>query len=342
MNKKKKVNWGLLAKYLDKKMDDQELQLMEEFIRSDAEYDQIISEVQQPWNALKKQNNMIEVNTDSAWEKLKNRIEKTQTEKTPEKKISSSHGQRIIPYFLQIAAVLVIVTGLSFILYRTVIHSDKYLQTLKITSGSDQSKETTLPDGSTVLLKANSRLKFEHQASGIREVVLDGEAYFDVAHNPDEPFIVHAKKALVQVLGTSFCIRVDHENNQVKVLVESGRVSLSDRSNKERSLVIEPGYIGIVTKDGIELEENQNINYLSWKTKKLVFRETRFEDVINDLNHTFETNIVYGDTRLAGCRFTGTFYNQPIDTLLQVLKTAFNLDIEYNRSQITLVGEGCD
>lgn len=342
MNKKEKINWGLLAKYLDKEMDDQELQLMEKFIQSDNEYDQILSEVQKPWNVFKKQKIMIEFNTDSAWEKLKNRIEKTQTETKPGKNISFSSGQRIIPYFLRIAAVMIIATGLSYVLYRTVIHSDKDLQTLTITSGSDQSIESTLPDGSTVLLKAKSRLKFEHQASGIREVVLNGEAYFDVSHNPDEPFIVHTKQALVQVLGTSFCVQVDHDNNQVKVLVESGRVSLSDRSNKERSLVIEPGFTGIVTKDGIKLKENQNINYLSWKTKKLEFRETRFEDVINDLNHTFGTNIVYGDTRLAGCRFTGTFYNQPVDTLLQVLKTAFNLDIEYTRSQITLVGEGCD
>jgi transmembrane sensor len=343
MNKRKNINWEMLAKYLDKEMNDQEMQLMQKLILSDDEYDRIISEVQKPWNILKKQKNMIEVNTDSAWEKLKNRIEQTQTGTTHEKNISFSSGRWSIPYYLRIAAILIVATGLSYLFYRTVIQPDRNLQNkLTINSGSDQSIESTLPDGSTVLLRARSRLQFEHQASGTREVVLTGEAYFDVSPNPDEPFIVVTDQALVEVIGTSFSVHVDDNNNQVKVLVESGHVLLTDRSNKKNSLVIESGYIGIVSRDGIKQVENQDINYLAWKTKMLVFRETRLEDVIHDLNHTFGTNIVYGDARMAGCRFTGTFYNQPVDTLLQVLKTAFNLELEYTRSQITLIGEGCE
>ena len=342
MNRKKYINWELLAKYLNQDVNKQERELMEKLILSDVEYEQIISEVQEPWNILKKQKDMIEVNTDAAWEKLINRIEQTQTGTKQEKNISSSPGRRTFQYYLRIAAVLILVTGLSYLFYRTVIQPDNNFQNrLTINSGSDQLIESTLPDGSTVLLRAQSRLKFEHQSTGTREVIFSGEAYFDVSLDQDEPFIVITNRALVEVLGTSFCVEVDGENNQVKVLVESGRVLLTDRSNKEQSLVIEPGYIGIVSREGIQQVKNQNINYLAWKTKMLVFRETRLEDVIRDLNHTFGTNIVYGDAKLAGCHFTGTFYNQPVDSLLHVLKTAFNLELEYTRSRIILVGEGC-
>jgi transmembrane sensor len=342
MNRKKNINWAILAKYLDMEINDQEMQLMEKYIMSDNEYAQIIEEVKKAWLANKKQQNMIEVNTDSAWKKLKDRIEQTQTAAKNEKKISLSSKHRIIPFFLRIAAMLILAAGISYILYRTIIQPDRNSDTMTVRSGPDQSIESTLPDGSTILLKAQGKLEYKHQTSGVREVILQGEAYFNVSHNPDEPFIVKTDQALIQVMGTSFCVEVDHDNNKVKVFVESGRVLLSDRSNKNLSRFIEPGFIGIVSKKGIDQEENQNINYLAWKTKKLVFRETRLEDVVNDLNHTFGTNIVYGDTKIGECLFTGTFYNQPVDTLLQVLKTAFNLDIEVNRSEIILKGEGCE
>ncbi|KPK84044.1 MAG: hypothetical protein AMS27_11115 [Bacteroides sp. SM23_62_1] len=342
MDKKRDINWELLVKYLDNEMNDREKQLMIDLIQSDTDYARLISDLQGPWNAIKKQPNMIHVNTDAAWEKLKKRIEQDRAETKKEKTVRFTSGQRIVPYFLRIAVILVFASGLSYVLYRTLIQPDRNQRILTVNSSTDQSMESTLPDGSTVLLKAQSKVEFKQQASGTREVILQGEAFFDVVHKPDEPFIVITNQARIEVLGTAFSVQVDQNNNLVIVLVESGRVLLSERSGKEQSMVIDPGQMGIVSKEGIKQEENQNINYLAWKTKKLVFRETLLEDVINDLNHTFGTNIVYGDARMATCRFTGTFYNQPVDTLLQVLKTAFNLDVEYSRSQITLVGEGCE
>jgi len=342
MDTNKNINWILLAKYLDQEMNDQEQKQITKLFQTDQEYNEILSAVQKPWETIKKQQNMFEVNTDSAWEKLKNKIEQTKTDTSDQSKTGIIAGRRIIPRFLRIAAFVILAAGLSYVLYRAVVQPDKDLQRLTVRSSSNQSLQSTLPDGSTVHLKAHSKIDFEHQVSGTRKVILQGEAYFNVSYDPDKPFIVMTDQALVRVLGTSFSVQADPRNNQVKVLVESGRVLLSDRSDDERSLVIEPGFMGIITEDGLRKEENQNLNWLAWKTGKLVFRETRLDEVLNDLNHTFGTNIIYGDIKMAGCRFTGTFYNQPVDTLLQVLVTAFNLDIEYTRSQITLTGEGCE
>jgi len=339
MDRKNNINWILLAKYLDQEMNEQEWKQMKKLIQSDEEYMKIISAVHKPWKTIKKQHNMIEVDTDSAWKTLKNKIEQTKAESTHQKNSSIFTLRKTVPSLLRIAAILVLATGLGYVLYRTVIQPDKDLQQLTVRSNSDQTVHSTLPDGSIVHLKGHSRINYKHRQPGTREVYLEGEAYFDVSYDPDEPFVVLTDRALVKVLGTSFSVRVEPNSSHVKVFVESGRVLLSDRSVDERSLVVEPGYIGTITEDGIRNEVNQNINWLAWKTGKLEFRETSLEDVINDLNHTFGTNIVYEDAKMTEPRFTGTFYNQPVDTLLQVLATAFNLDIEYSRSQITLVGE---
>jgi transmembrane sensor len=342
MNNRKKINWDLLAKYLDQEMEDPEKKEFERIIQTDHEYEKLIASVQGVWNETKKKKNMIEVNTDSAWEKLKNRIENHKTEIQEEEDIRKSSYRIILAPALRIAAVIFVLIGLSYLVYRAfIVPLGDETGKLTISSEPDQMLQTTLPDGSIVHLKANSTISYELRKTGIRELALEGEAFFDITHNPDQPFVISAQEAIVKVIGTSFSVEADNDNNTVNVFVESGKVLLSSKSREDQSLLLEPGYMGVLTEQGIDKKLNEDKNYLSWKSGKLEFHESRFEEVINDLNHTYGTNIVSGSAEMSQCFFTGTFYNQPVDTVLKVLQTAFNLDIERTDSEIILKGEGC-
>jgi ferric-dicitrate binding protein FerR (iron transport regulator) len=136
-------------------------------------------------------------------------------------------------------------------------------------------------------------------------------------------------------------VETDDKNNSVTVFVESGKVMLSRKSEADQSVLVEPGYMGILSEEGLNKIRNEDVNYLAWKSGKLEFHESPFDDVINDLNHTYGTNIISGSSDLSLCHFTGTFYDQPVDTVLKVLQTAFNLKIEKTDSEILLLGEGC-
>jgi transmembrane sensor len=342
MNNKESINWELLAKYLDQEMDDPERKEFERTIQTDPKYGKVIAFVQGVWNETKKKKNMIEVNTDSAWEKLKSRIENQKAEIRETKNVTESSYRKIFTPVLRIAAVIMVVMGLSYLVFRAFIMPlGDNTGKLTVSSEPDRMMQTTLPDGSVVHLKANSSISYEHQKTGIRELALEGEAFFDIAPDPDQPFVISADQALVKVVGTSFSVEADKENNIVNVFVESGLVLLSDKSNGDHSLVIEPGYMGILSKKGIDKKLSDDKNYLAWKSGKLEFHESGFEAVINDLNHTYGTNIVSANDEMSECDFTGTFLNQPVDTVLKVLQTAFNLDIEITDSEIILSGEGC-
>jgi len=104
----------------------------------------------------------------------------------------------------------------------------------------------------------------------------------------------------------------------------------------DHSIILEPGFIGKLSSTELTREINNDENYLAWKSGKLVFRETELEDVIDDLNRTFSTHIIHGDTKISDLKFTGTFYNQPLDSVVQVLGTVFNLEIEKRKNQIYL------
>ena len=343
MNKKENINWELVAKYLDQEMDDPEKKEFERMIQTDHEYEKLIASVQEVWNETKKKKNMIEVNTDSAWEKLKNRIENHKTEIREAENVRESSYRKIFTPVFRIAAIILVVMGLSYLVFRAFIMPLGYnTEKLTVNSEPDHMIQTTLPDGSIVHLKANSSISYELQKTGIRELDLEGEAFFDIAHDPDQPFVISANQALVKVVGTSFSVEADNENNTVNVFVESGLVLLSDKSRGDQSLLVEPGYMGILTKNGIDKKLSEDKNYLAWKSGKLEFHESNFKAVINDLNHTYGTNIVSGSTELSECDFTGTFFNQPVDTVLKVLQTAFNLDIEITDFEIILRGDGCN
>ncbi len=344
MNKKRNIDWGKMAKYLDHEMDAEEQQDFENTVKSDHEYEKIPDSVREIWNATKTRQNMIEVNTDSAWEKLKSRIENQEKISDHKKEESYRADRSIISFTLRIAAVLIITAGLSLIIYKSFVYPGylSYRQ-LVVKAEPDRMMQTTLPDGSVVHIKANSEISYHPGKRGARELSLKGEAFFEISSDPDKPFIVSTGRALVKVYGTSFSVESMENGQTVNVIVESGLVSLASRASEDQYITIEPGYMGILTDQGIEKRLNNNDNWLAWKTGKLEFRMKTLDSVIADLNHTYGTNITIENPAIADCHFTGTFLNhQPVDTVLEVLKTAFNLNVRQNESYIILNGTGCN
>jgi ferric-dicitrate binding protein FerR (iron transport regulator) len=344
MNKKRNIDWGKMARYLDHEMDAEEQMDFEITARSDQEYEKILDSVRETWNATKTRQNMIEVNTDSAWEKLKTRIETQEKLSGPAKKISEHADRNIIFFALRIAAVLVVTAGLSLVIYRSFIYPNFISQRqLVIKAEPDRMVQTTLPDGSVIHIKANSEINYHKGKRGTRELSLKGEAFFEISPDPDRPFIISTGPALVKVYGTSFSVESQKNGQTVNVYVESGLVSLARSARENQYITIEPGYMGTLTDKGIEKKLNSNDNWLAWKTGKLEFRMKSLDSVIADLNHTYGTDITLESQVIADCHFTGTFLNhQPVDTVLEVLKTAFNLDITRTGSGTILSGTGCN
>ena len=338
------INWELLAKFLNHEASDQEKREVEERIETDPVFRETVESVKLAWPKNQKTEQMNEFKTDMAWEKVKERIDQESQKQAGPGHRQISHGTGIVfsPIF-RIAAAVVIIMGLGYAGYRFFIQPGNVMQGTVI-ANNDRGKavESVLPDGTTVFVKSNGKVRYNLGESGNRIVHLKGEAFFDVSSNPDQPFIVETGKARITVLGTSFSVHHDEEKNQVDVFVESGNVLLSDNESIDKAILLEPGDIGTLSLHEIKKEVNTNENYLAWKSGKLVFRETELNKVIDDLNRTYSTYVIHGDTKISDCTFTGTFYNQPVDSVIQVLGTVFNLQIEKTRSKIVLSGEGCE
>jgi transmembrane sensor len=338
------INWEMIAKFLNEENSEQERQKMEEKIKSDPDYREMIESIKQTWPKNQKKKQMMEFKTDTAWKKVKEKIEQESPRQASlDQEHSNAVMRRRIATVWKIAAAVIITAGLTYAGYRMFVQPGQINQGMVIANNDpDKTFESVLPDESTVFIKSNGKINYFDDKSGSRIVQLEGEAFFDVIRDPGRPFIVESGQARVTVLGTSFSVHNDASSNQVNVFVESGNVLLTDKAMADHSIILEPGYIGKLSSNELSKEVNRNENYLAWKSGKLVFRETELKKVIDDLNRTYSTHVIHGDTRISNCKFTGTFYNQPLDSVVHVLGTVFNLDIEKTRSEIILSGEGCD
>ena len=224
------------------------------------------------WNEMRKIGNNNKVDVDKAWNKIYSRIE---DDGLLSKTVVFDNRFRMRT-FIRIAAITLIVIGLgSTILYLN--NSGAFTPKIIVTANStERNKEVTLPDGSIVHLNRNSKLSYnKYPGKSSRNVILKGEAFFDVKRDLSKPFIIDAGKAIVKVLGTTFSVLTNNSDNAVEVFVKTGSVILTDSSGT-RNLVLDPGFIGTMDSMSSTKTVNENPNYLSWNTDLLVFEKKSF------------------------------------------------------------------
>ena len=183
-----------------------------------------------------------------------------------------------------------------------------------------------MPDGSSITLNAGSTLTY-NQTFGqqSRDVILEGEAYFDVMHNETVPFKVFVRESVIEVTGTSFTIR--DNNGTVEVTVLSGTVQLFPTDNISRKVQIFTNQSGYLLADSeIKVKDGIDVNNLSWKTGLLSFDETPIDSVLFDIAHHFRREL-HITTNIHN-EITAEFQNQPLYEILKEIEIVAGLKFD--------------
>ncbi len=167
-----------------------------------------------------------------------------------------------------------------------------------------------LPDGTTVLLNSDSRITYA-QDFGVnsREVTLQGEGYFEVAHNQKIPFYVKTEDVQVRVLGTKFNFRNYPEDGEVVVSLIEGKVALKNKIRQEADLVLMPDEQMVLDKkEKVMKKESMNAQaVLQWAEGCLSFDETPLLEVAKILERSYDVEIEFTEESLKELRFYGNF-----------------------------------
>ena len=195
--------------------------------------------------------------------------------------------------------------------------------------------KVTLPDGSSIWLNAGSSLTYPHSFSGkTREVILkEGQAFFDVKHMTDKPFIVHAKTLNITVLGTSFDVKAYHNDPDIKVTVKTGKVGVTMRDKPERpALMLLPAEQAIIPEQTAQIQVNEISKpaIAPWKDNRMVFEDELLSEVFHALERKYKQHIVIEKADLSAEKISMTLDDQPIGDVLKVL----GFSKKFNYSQL--------
>lgn len=204
-----------------------------------------------------------------------------------------------------------------------------------------QKSEFKLPDGTRVWLNGSSKLVYKSSFDKIREVTLDGEAFFDVVEDKTKPFVVNASKIVIKVLGTAFNVKSYQEENTIETTLVRGKVLIEIAESKKGPIVLAEKQQAVYSKESrqVKLSAIQTDRVTSWTTGKLIFNNETFLDVKNKLERYYGVHILISDERNLSCHYSATIDNLPLVKVLELFKETGDVTYEFI-SKDTLIING--
>lgn len=346
MNDQSTYYFDLITRYFSGETPEAEIAELSDWLEKDEENQKTFDEFRKSWLAVEQLSIQKNVDTDKEWKIFSNRINgNIQADKKETKIIaadfSKKKSRKIFYTIVSIAAILAIVCISSVIIFNNV---NKPVEMTLI--AGIENKDEVLPDGSHVTLSPGTTLSYkESKDKETRQVELKGEAYFEVTHDAEKPFIVSAgENVRVEVLGTIFCVNTNAPGGNIDVVLKSGKISVYYIGQENHAIILNSGEHTSVPPVFQNLTKNVNNdeNYLAWKTGKLVFADTPLDELVRLLNKTYNADVRLADPAIGNCLITATFENQTLDAVLNVVKETLSLEIKRKGKVITISGTACN
>jgi transmembrane sensor len=229
-----------------------------------------------------------------------------------------------------------------------------------------------LPDGTQVWLNADSKLTYGQNFSGnTREVVLTGEAYFDVAHATSEtgqriPFIIHTPSIDIKVLGTAFNVRSYPDESTTETALIRGSVEVTLHNNPDKKIILKPDEKLIVRNDNATVigHENAKSDSISsatdnapvmtlsklhpykqdtgshyetmWVKNKLAFENESLDRILPEIERWYNVTIQLKNGSLNNLHFTGVFENKSLVDVMEALSLSRGFHYEIKGAEVAI------
>lgn len=308
------------------------------------------------------QNHEQNSNSDLMFQKIKSRIGVVTA---IDEDLPLPTRQRKISLFWLCAAASLLIGVFIYGFYYSIFSETN--QRVKLETAKTPSRvksRITLSDGTVITLNSSTTLKYPAAFNGkTREVYLSGEAFFDVAKDHKHPFIVHAGKMSVRVLGTAFNIKSysNDARSETTLIRGSIEVTLADRPSDR--IILKPNEKLVLNSTVVKkhLVRNDsaanaitdsvrtnyaltNLTYLkpndttvvetSWINNRLVFKDQAFNDIANQMERWYGVKIEFKNERTKSYRFTGVFENETLTQALDAFKRIEAFNYKYKNETV--------
>ncbi|MGC8897602.1 MAG: FecR family protein [Bacteroidota bacterium] len=238
------------------------------------------------------------------------------------------------------AVALVTVATVSLFIYlglpRLRVQDDRHdSQLAEVTTANGQRSVVWLPDGSVIYMNSGSRLRYAIKGNArVRQVWLDGEAYFSIAKDPGKPFRVVAGTSLTEAIGTEFNVR--YRRGKVSVVVTEGAVQFTSvaetvRVRKGQMIKYDERSASITAVQRVSTAEA-----IAWRWNKLSFDRTPLDEVMEEIERTYDVKVSFGSASVKRKLLTGVFGRESLDEVLSDIAVAMDVKITRNGKEIVV------
>lgn len=272
------------------------------------------------WTVSKGYKSAYEPNVEAGLSKFKARIAANQQVPTTAKVVPLSPQK----WLLRIAAAITLLVASGF-LFNLYLNNSASLQ--QVVATNELMENISLPDGSTVTINKNSTLSFPKTfATTERVVILEGEGFFKVTKNTEQPFIVKTKDSEISVLGTAFNVRAYENEATTLVEVEEGSVAFTIPTINQKKILKANDKV-VYNKEEATLSEIEALEWqdVAWKSKKLNFDNQPISEVLAYINTNFEVEIEFDAAKMQACSMSATLVENTPESILKRVESAFPL-----------------
>lgn len=279
--------------------------------------DVLYKELEKAWDITGELKFLEEPNLDQEWSKfiqLKN-------ESKPVKELKS---RKLVLVAASVAILFGIFSSVFF------LKSEHEI----LIASNNEVLEHILPDNSKIILRENTSISYtEKFGTSNRDLLLKGEAFFDVERNEKLPFVINTEKNVkTTVLGTSFNLKALKDDSSVELQVISGKVLFGLHDNTNVFTKNEAAAFNVSSNKLTEYGADEN--KMAWRTHKLSFNNDNLDVVADALSNYFKLKVVL-PSELKVEKFSGSFNQPSVDDVSLIIATTFNCS--YRLSDETIV-----
>ena len=272
----------------------------------------------------------FEASNDEAWNKFSAAREAEKQVTTPFKVYKNTSR------LLRVAAAIAILAVGSWAFWLTTLN--KTLDAGQFATNTGQIEQITMKDGSVITLNANSSVEYKVTEKS-REIKLQGMAHFEVAKNPNAPFVIESNNNKVTVLGTGFDVQ-SYSGKPLQVTVNHGKVKVEKLSNSNtlESVILTKG---MRVRENLNqanaadkrsqifaVDSNVNLEAVKWESGNLIFTNAPIADVVNAIETRYSKKL-QASNQTTDLQFTGVFKNtDEFSTVVKTIEIALGLQFE--------------
>ncbi|PWS32244.1 FecR family protein [Pedobacter paludis] len=199
--------------------------------------------------------------------------------------------------------------------------NDQHTENHQIITPRGGTYHVTLSDGTRVWLNAQTKLSYPASfSSGIRQVTLIGEAYFEVEKDKMRPFQVITSGQITTVLGTHFNIKGYPDEDNIHTTLLEGKVKVSD---KQSFAVLSPGEESISSdEDPIRIQKTDTTLASAWHYDRILFKKATIKEILAQASRWYDFEVSYPDGVPTGTFSGGMSRKSKLSALLEILRSS--------------------